>query len=130
MAKNPITINLQEFVTEALVQIVEGVKEAQNKTVESGAKINPIDSTFYGGALKYIEGGYGDEEYGQMIEFDVAVTAADKSDLKGGIGVIGGAVSLGYKAERGVETGSVSRIKFSVPVFLPQQKIKYKISDL
>jgi len=117
-------INLQDFITEALVQIVTGVKEAQNQVGNTGAKINPIDSMFHQGVYKYAEGGYGSpEEYGQTIEFDMAVTAADKGELKGGIGVVSGLINIGYKAEKGVETSSISRIKFSVPVFLPRQNI-------
>ena len=34
-------LNLQEFIAEALVQIAQGVKDAQEKMGESGAMINP-----------------------------------------------------------------------------------------
>jgi hypothetical protein len=118
-----VMINLQEFVTESLVQIVEGVKTAQVRVSETGAKINPDNYYFDGTRYRFHPSGYSEnEEFGQLVDFDVAVTAVDKGDLKGGIGVVGGVINLGYKAEKGLETSSVSRIKFSVPVFLPQQK--------
>jgi len=118
-----VSINLQEFVTEALVQIVEGVKQAQTRVEDSGAKINPVDSVVDKGVHKYAKGGYSSGEFGQAVEFDVAVTAVDRGDLKGGIGVVSGLLNAGYKAEKGSETSSVSRIKFSVPVFLPRQQV-------
>lgn len=34
-------MELKEFVTQTLVQIIEGVKDAQQQTKDSGALINP-----------------------------------------------------------------------------------------
>jgi hypothetical protein len=116
-------VNLQEFVSEALVQIIDGVKSAQDHASSSGAKINP--SFMYigkeGPPLFNIKSYSNDTQYGQTIEFDVAVTALNSENVKGGIGVVGGVIGVGYKAEKGKDDSTVSRIKFSVPVFLPQQ---------
>jgi hypothetical protein len=121
-------IDLQEFITEALVQIAQGVKNAQTKAAETGAMINPNEFVIQpSGQLHWSEGGYGGAaQVGQLVEFDVAVTAVDKGSLKGGIGVVGGVLNIGYKAEKGEENSSISHLKFTVPVFLPQQQVEIK----
>jgi hypothetical protein len=125
-SENIATINLQDFVTEALVQIAHGVSEAQKRVHESGAMINPYDSVVdSSGRVQWAESGFGSErQYGEKVEFDIAVTAADKGELKGGIGVVSGVFNLGVKAGQTGESSSVSRIRFSVPMFLPQQMIE------
>jgi len=63
-------INLQDFITESLVQIAEGVKKAQEKAAPSGAKINPKEYVVQSdGTLQWNEGGFGGtNEVGQIIE--------------------------------------------------------------
>ena len=92
-------MDVKEFVSKTLLQIVEGVQEAisQNPT---NARINPSNS--FAHALK-------------QVEFDVAITATDERDASGGIKVGGIGADLQSKSR----DGSVSRIKFTVPVVLP-----------
>ena len=119
-------LNLQEFIAEALVQIAQGVKDAQEKMGESGAMINPKEYAVQpSGQLQWFKGGFSSEQphIGQNIEFDVAVEAVDKGTLKGGIGVAG-VINIGYKAEKDKENSTISRIKFSIPMFLPRQDLK------
>jgi hypothetical protein len=54
-----------------------------------------------------------------MLEFDVAVTAAEGSEKKGGIGIVVGSFGIGGQKASNISSQSVSRIKFSVPVPLP-----------
>ena len=53
------------------------------------------------------------------IEFDVAVTTTEGTETKGGIGVFVVAVGLGSQGKSDATNSSSSRIKFSVPIFLP-----------
>jgi len=55
----------------------------------------------------------------QTVEFDVAVTATEGTDTKGGIGVVAGVFALGSQGQSSEEISAVSRIKFSVPITLP-----------
>ena len=55
------------------------------------------------------------------IEFDVAVTATDSTETKGGIGVFVGAIGLGSTGQSNHEGQSISRIKFQIAVDLPTQ---------
>ena len=54
-----------------------------------------------------------------VVSFDVALTATKETGTKGGIGVVAGIVSLGSAGQSSNENTSVSRVKFDVPVSLP-----------
>jgi hypothetical protein len=117
-------LNLEEFIAQSLIQIVNGVAESQKRVAELGGKINPTGYVIQpSGQLNWHKEGYGtDSEIGQVVEFDVAVVAGENKDIQGGMGVFVAGVTIGYKAEKANENSSVSRVKFSVPLFLPQQK--------
>jgi len=75
-------MNLREFLAETLVQIVEGVKDAQSRTTEHGASLNPgsfatKDSERYG---VFVATG----KAAQMVQFDVALTITEGTGTKGG----------------------------------------------
>jgi hypothetical protein len=107
-------MDLETFIAETLRQIVKGVKIAQQHEDCAGAKIVPhtIENK-RGGTTRYLAEGV------QGIDFDVAVTVTEGSEKKGGIGVLTGVLGIGGQASTNAAIGSVSRIKFSVPVILP-----------
>ena len=114
-------MELKEFITEALSQIVEGVSEAQKRLSNSGAEINPKVL----GTSDMIAGNGGgirtqSENFAQIIEFDVAVTATEGSGKKGGIGIVAGPVTIGTAGHSNLENSSISKIKFNVPLALPR----------
>jgi hypothetical protein len=112
-------MNLKEFVSGVLTQIIEGVQEAQaGRTPESG-QVNPGLSTTQGilQARGHMVSRRG--ELVQDVEFDVALTTNEGTQTKGGIGVFVGAVGLGSQGQSDQSHSSVSRVKFSVPLTLP-----------
>ena len=119
-------MELKTFIKETLTQIVEGVKEAQEGTKETGAKINPtFDKGQKGEGLKGDAAKHGLTVVGdrahpiQMMEFDVKLTVDERADKKEGIGVSVVGIKLGSDGEKSSETSSSSRIKFVVPIVLP-----------
>ncbi len=101
-------MKLKDFVSDTLVEIMEGVATAHDRWSNSGQKghINPV------------WGGY--EEAHKAIKdvtFDVAVTVEETSsgEVGGGIRVlgIGNAEGRGSKA---TQNSRVSRISFSIPI--------------
>jgi len=112
-------MDLREFVSETLTQIVEGVKNAQSNATESGATVNPRLSTSHEQAGKQGFLFTGDA-YAQIVQFDVALTVTEGTGSKGGIGVFAGAINLGSSGQSQNESSSVSRVKFSVPLSLPK----------
>lgn len=113
-------MELQEFVRSALMQVVNGVRDAQNSADDRGG-INPYiwqhgrDAAAKQGILESNDG-----RWIHLVEFDVAITAVETEGKKGGIGVVAGAVGLGARRESGSENTSLSRIRFSVPVAFPR----------
>lgn len=113
-------MELDLFITETLNAVVKGVKNSQEFAHENGARINPhigkwdinkSKTTFYGredGARAI-----------STIEFDIAISSSNEQEngLKGGINVL--SLNLGGNVSDKDAKGTVSRIKFSIDVVLP-----------
>jgi len=111
-------LSLQQFISDSLVQIVGGVKDAQAKVKDSGARISPADFEPTASGLIHM-GGFR-RDFGQLVEFDIAVTARESDKAEAGIGVFVVPITIGARGAETTETANVSRIRFNVPLFLPQ----------
>lgn len=114
-------MELREFVAETLTQIVEGVKSAQARARDHGARVSPHLTTSAELAVKHgilIANG----SAAQLVQFDVALTVKEGTTTKGGIGVTVGVLALGSAGQSQAENSSVSRVKFSVPLVLPDEE--------
>ncbi len=112
-------MELKDFVSETLRQVLGGIKEAQSFASEHGGKIMPERIAFRTDqGLQLWDKNDGTPIH--MIEFDVAVTTTEGTATKGGIGVFVGAIGLGSQGQSNASNQSVSRIKFSVPVQYPK----------
>jgi hypothetical protein len=120
----PNMVNLEQFVAETLAQIIRGVKPAQVHAEQSEALINPTGARLLQDKsaphlnTETLEGQRFTGWEGQNVEFDVAATVSEEKGLTGGLGLVS---VLGYAAHKELNSSSVSRIKFAVPVFLPRQ---------
>ena len=122
-------MELKAFVTTALTEIINGVKDAQLDVKHpSEGQINPsllVQGTSNGslnvplGCLLSAQ-----KQFIQSVKFDVAVTVEQGTGTKGGIGIFMGAVGLGSQGESKASQTSVSRIQFEVPVAFPYQEPK------
>ena len=65
-------MDLKEFISETIVQIVAGVVDAQEKTKELGAKVSPASHFSVQHRFLSAEGGAT-----QIVQFDVALTAKE-----------------------------------------------------
>lgn len=108
-------MELHEFIRETLSQIVIGITEAQQSdaVIKSNAAIVPTG-----------QGLTDNDRLNQVVQFDVAVTTQSESETRGGIGVFVGPVTLGSAGKSERSTDATNRIRFSVPVYLPAQKIR------
>lgn len=112
-------MKLETFVAETLKEIIDGVAQAQTYYEGKGGSINPPNLTFN----KNMGFQMWDHKTGrivQMIDFDVAVITAEGMEAKGGVGVFVGPVAIGAQRQSDASNTSSSRIKFSVPILLPQ----------
>lgn len=120
-------MNLRDFIRETLSEIADGVAEADEKVAARGGAVNPRDVV----ANKSGEGPYGyyaEDKKGtyrravESIEFDVVVSAAEGKETKGGIAIHVGAIGVGSAGKSDQSSSSQSRIKFRIPMLLPNSK--------
>ncbi len=116
-------MNLEEFISQALVQVARGMKKAEEGLESAGSIVNPREvsvSTTDGGKIYgYITKTGTSLRAIQLVEFDVAVTVTEGKETKGGIGVVMGAVALGSSGKSDTHNSSISRLRFSIPIALP-----------
>jgi hypothetical protein len=108
-------MTLGDFVTETIMQIADGVKNAQEKTKDAGCLVCPKKYT--NNVQNTIKGYYG--EYISLIDFTVVLQNTTDSENKAGVGVWLGGVAIGAKGENANRELTVTTVKFSVPVQLP-----------
>jgi hypothetical protein len=119
-------MKLNEFVETSLIQIVEGVKKAQEATKEpnkSGSEANNINPDLMYSADSAPKGKYYatvDRNLIHFVDFDVAVTADTSTEAKGGGGLRVAGIGFGAGIQEASQNSIVSRIKFQVPIKLPK----------
>ena len=117
-------MELKDFITQTLVSIVEGVKDAQLEVDEHHAQINPYvlpDDVEDPEILGQTERG----STPRPVEFDVLVTASQTEGEEGGAGIRVAGLGMGVRGEATTTTGHESRIKFKVPLVLPTHELTW-----
>lgn len=109
------SVELEVFVSQAIRQILDGVKQAADHAASFDNKYGEVQV------------GYGDmkqeyksfHQYNTSIDFDIMVTSTvDKSD-KTGVKIKIGIVDFGLGGGKDHSDGNTNRIKFSVPISYP-----------
>lgn len=112
-------MELQEFIKTALVEITNGVIEAQKEIKGTGCLINPNSFSENGGQIKH--------EYKnqfrtiQTVKMNVAVTVTENSGEKSGIG-IAKIINAGINVEKIETNEKVTTIQFEIPISFPIMK--------
>jgi hypothetical protein len=96
-------MELKTFIAQTLVELCEGVSDAQQRVLDLGARVNP--ALVAGNITK--------------VDFDVEVSTAEGASAKSGLGVFVGAISAGAQGQMEAKQNSVGRIRFTVPVIMP-----------
>ena len=110
------TVQLENFVYTALLQIMSGVSKAKPEIEKLGGKINPA---LRHDARKSDANRTRRDRRPTTIEFDVAVTATISGKSQYGIGVIAAFLSAGATKNKQTTDSTISRIRFSIPIELP-----------
>ena len=114
-------MDLKDFVAGSLTQIIEGIREAQKASADSGGWISPAGSNMTPRKetpiVKTPEG----EGYLHEVHFDVAVTVSDEQGANAGAGLKIFGAKLGADASVTYQNAAVSRVQFSIPVVWPGQ---------
>ncbi len=111
-------LSLEDFISETLFQMVNGVSKAQERVEPLGGRVNPRGLNKDNQGEWVIGGSVSERKYAQFIEFDIAVTIAEDTQGKVGVGLFS-AVAFGGQAQLQDQSSTVHRIKFSIPITLP-----------
>jgi hypothetical protein len=114
-------MTLKDYVRTSLVQIAEGVHEAQELVKAIGGVVSPAPEDTYGGNATPLRTDRGTV---RTIRFDIATTVGDGVESKGEGGIFVSAIKLGGGRSSSQTNSSVSRLRFSVPIVLPSARIK------
>lgn len=108
-------MELKEFIAATLQQIITGVVEAQNYIKKE--KINAVVNSQIGARTD------------KTIEFDIAVTVNESKSTSAGGGIsVASIINAGGKKQTESLEQSISRVKFSVDVLLPNfSKTQYSL---
>lgn len=116
-------MELQDFVSKTLVQIIRGVEQAQIDLEKSSAQVNPLlDRIFTNTQSGGTNQGLGWTKNGDLVsvvQFDVALTIHEEQGSKSGIGVVTGIFALGSQGASDKAQSAATRVQFSVPITLP-----------
>jgi len=102
-------MELKEFIAESLKQIIDGVWDAQDY---AAGHVAPSDINIFTGEPD----GEGQRE---SIEFDIAVTVSETSGKEGKAGISISPFNLNAKTSKELNSSTVSRLTFKVPVIYP-----------
>jgi len=95
-------MQLDEFVSESLSQLVRGITKAQNELRATGAqvvpKIHDLITHPATGAHGFAWVDKQKDNPAFLVDFDLAVTAVEGSGTRAGVGVFAGAIGLGGQA--------------------------------
>lgn len=110
-------MELKEFIKETLVQIAQGVREAQEELKEQGTIINPELSHAPSGEKIMVQG----RPYMlQQVDFTVALTLSESGSSKKGISVsFASILAAGGNTNNDSRNEATNTIKFKVPIVLP-----------
>ena len=117
-------MDLKDFVKETLVQISVGVQESIEAVRESGGYANPAASGNVKSDSSSHFGSMGEGQNVFLVDFDVAVTVDDASEISGGGKLkVAGILSVGGEAGNSSKSSSTNRVSFKIPLAFPVDPI-------
>lgn len=122
-------MELQDFIANSIVGVVNGMQEAQAKVAQHNAIVSPRNITTDTRNPEAIFGRINRQRTKadqediwrpvQLIEFDVAVTAGTSVEGEGGVNI--SVAKMGGAATTTKE--NLSRISFAIPVAFPENEL-------
>ena len=114
-------MDIKDFVKESLMQIAESINEANVELEGKGTYIPSGDMIGEGVLFSIIKGS--ETKHFIKVEFDLAVAVSQEHGTSGGGGLsIASLAKVGIKGEDIEGKEEISRIKFMIPMALPEMK--------
>jgi hypothetical protein len=95
-------MDIKEFVSESLKQIIEGVIEVQTYAKSRNAVVVPYSDRY------------------KKVDFDIAVTVVEGKETGGKAGISVWSIGAGVTGKSESSSNTTSRIKFEIPLELPK----------
>lgn len=112
-------MDLKEFTTQTLVQIVEGAIEA-NAQLSSMNSFVPTTNTL-GNPRNAVEA-LKERPLMYNVDFDVAITTTESDGKRGDAGIKVIPFNFGGNIESKIENQTISRVKYSIPLVIGEQE--------
>lgn len=118
-------MELDRFISESLVGIAKGIKDAQEKYDKIGGQVNPKDSQYLNPDITAIQH-KPTSRIGQVVEFDLSIRESSTNDKlgKAGIEVFDAVSILSGKIQKSTASGYANKIRFKIPVIFPKSYYK------
>jgi len=122
-------MDLREFVSATLLQIVQGVADSATEISALGGAVSPaFHPHSSAGLLGRLKSDASTPVY--AVDFDVAVVASSTIGGEAGAKLqIATVLSIGAKGSGSEKDETTSRIKFSVPLSLPVDKASHEAGE-
>lgn len=111
-------MELKNFVKDTIIQICQGVQEAQGEVNSLGGYVNPAMYGVNGNPSHFATLSQGEGVF--MVDFDVAVKVSEIDKKNGQAKIsVASVLNLGGGADNTTSNSSVTKIAFKVPLSLP-----------
>lgn len=116
-------MDIKDFIKGSLLQIVDGITEANTALEAKGASIPTTGVAREGVWCSLVKDKNNPHtRLAMRVDFDLAVTVSQSDNLKAGGGIsIASLLNAGATSENCSQSESVSRIKYTIPLELPNQ---------
>ena len=112
-------MELKEFVKEALIQISEGVRDAQEPIREKGGYLNPAIRIGKSAETSHISS-LSDGQNIYTVDFNIAISVTENTGTKAdGKLTVASILNLGGSTTSSESNSTLSKIAFKVPLALP-----------
>jgi hypothetical protein len=115
-------MKLGDFISSTLIEIIDGIKSAQEFSKENEASVNSVNIVYNETAERYkIKPRARSEAEPSPIDFDILLTYRQDDKAKGGFGIFAAPFGAGVQGENRDYSENASRVQFQIFVQLPQQ---------
>ena len=104
-------MNLDDFIKDSLLQVLKGIKDAQDISNKQGPGTGAINPK-WGKDKDY-------HRYTSEVGFEIAISATKQSDKGGQAGITVVALDIRGEGKQTAKSSHVSRVSFKVPIALP-----------
>jgi hypothetical protein len=116
-------MDLKDFITQSLVQIANGIIEANEQLAGTTAVVNPANIQAYSNEAKAygrLNKAFSEKDaLVELVEFDVAVTTESGTQTGGGLKISIASIGVGAEGKSTGAQSRESRIKFNIPMVYP-----------